>query len=338
MSLKRCRAPISIAKRVQFLMESLKEHPEWATIRTQESKYPLHYAVVNDQCEGLLKQLLALGADVDCVDVINERPIHTAIQLPSGMRACQCLVEHAGERILWQLDRMGNTALILAVSLAQSAMVGYFLAVMKHSDRYNAYVNAQDDNGNTALHHLVLTSMPNMEIMQQLFAAGANPLQLNKRGISPFNLALRRSPTSPHASQLVDTMLRLVGPINQPDSHGYFPLHWAIVCRHKKAVQTLLEEYHIDPNLHVQNVTGFTSLILAIQSYGKDPAIQATSAIIDLLLERGADPTVCDASGKTASEWALDLWNKTLIQKLQRHVIRQSAAVSHTPRVAPSDK
>lgn len=50
-------------------------------------------------------------------------------------------------------------------------------------------INQQDNQGNTALHYLLNTKMPHMQILQLLLKHGANPHIANKDGITPLDLA-----------------------------------------------------------------------------------------------------------------------------------------------------
>jgi ankyrin repeat protein len=87
-----------------------------------------------------------------------------------------------------------------------------------------AAVNANDDDGNTALHELCRMTLPARKTMSLLLAAGANINAVNNDGCTPLCMACGSA--RPWA---IDELLRAGAEVNKATAGGNTPLHWA--CR-----------------------------------------------------------------------------------------------------------
>jgi ankyrin repeat protein len=108
---------------------------------------------------------------------------------------------------------------------------------------------------------------------------------LNSAGESPLMLASLKGELG-----LCQAMIKRGGAVNKP---GWTPLHYASTGGHLEVMRLLLEEYaYID----AASPNGTTPLMMAAQ-YGSDDAV-------NLLLEEGADPSIKNDLGLSATDFA----------------------------------
>jgi hypothetical protein len=107
---------------------------------------------------------------------------------------------------LSQLDRMGDTAMVIAVKHAYVQLVEFFLDEGNNPD----WVDAND--GHTLLHHAVSSVSPDStDVIRLLLAAGANPHLRSKRRLQ--RCPLKREGWTPleHLSHLKETAMWWTG-------------------------------------------------------------------------------------------------------------------------------
>ena len=207
-----------------------------------------------------------------------------------------------------------------------------------------ADVNAQDQDGNTALHRALYHR--NSQSINMLIEAGADLLKKNKHGQTPFSMCLTHSGSSyalnkmiekgvlkaykeaaedPHA--MLDLLYRAVS--DTSDSHfivrhilseveninalvdkGRSPLHSAVSHNQEHLVNSLLERP--EANINLRDRRGRTPLYIALSNGHQDLA--------KTLIERGADVTATDEKNVSA---ALNFAAKMGSQPLVRLIINK---------------
>jgi ankyrin repeat protein len=159
----------------------------------------------------------------------------------------------------------------------------------------------------------------NAELVGQLFQRGFDPNTVNPNGVSALILALRepapnvltllleqpelevevRTPQDESPLMLAslngmyETAIRLIerdADVNKP---GWTPLHYAATNSHISIIQLLLDHHaYID----AASPNGSTPLMMA--------AMYGNASAVKMLLEAGADPTLKNALGLTAIDFA----------------------------------
>lgn len=154
----------------------------------------------------------------------------------------------------------------------------------------------------------------------------------------------------PLVKYLVEQGASLSIATNSPgsDSHGFFPIHWAVSAGHDEIVNLLIKnenanlnarvgklEYHL---IHIASLRGYTEiveillkkdpgLLNIIDSEGKTPVICAAvcghKELVNYLVNMGADLTLVtnndinsDYYGYSAIHWATDEGNKDIVELL----------------------
>lgn len=170
--------------------------------------------------------------------------------------------------------------------------------------------------GDTALHMAAAAfSRPMAEV---LVAHGADHCARNRRGARPLHYAAdanRWNPTS--QADVIAYLLSIGADAAALDKSGVAPLHRAVRTRSEPAVRALLDG---GANPVQPNRAGSTPLHLAVQTTGRggsgtDDARQQQTAIIRLLLERGARPSDRDSQGKQVHEAASSEWIRLLLDQ-----------------------
>ena len=171
--------------------------------------------------------------------------------------------------------------------------------------------------GETPLH--LAAACADVAIVKRLLRAGADPNAVNVHGHRPLRAAVQCGPDLPPArhrrqARIVGLLVRAGADPNAGDIRGVTPLHSAVRCRCPRAVRALLDQ---GARIRARNhATGATPLHLAVQNTGRGgtgrPAARlAQSAIIKLLLSRGARASDRDRRGRTVTDWAAGSRGKT---------------------------
>lgn len=105
----------------------------------------------------------------------------------------------------------------------------------------------------------------------------------------------------------VDWMERLLAKGARPDRDGWTPLHYAATGPEVRAVALLLDR---GVRIDAVSPNGSTALMMAVQ-YGAE-------ASVDLLLQRGADPTLRNRRDETAADVARRVSRDSLVERLSR--------------------
>jgi ankyrin repeat protein len=238
---------------------------------------------------GLVEMFLSKGADPDRPTARGDRPIFVALEC-AGAPVVQTLVKHNIDVTL--RDAKGLTVLQAALegplsqdkdsisvifdcllSKSASATVTYpdgktlLHRIVSSSFGYprvahllltsGVKVNAQDNEGNTALH----LAMHSKQCVEVLLKNGANPHQQNVDGLTPLLYALTHGKKD---NELDPEALIKVSDPRKTDSNGRSALHLAAANGLEKTVRILLrvraETTTVDSNKH-------TPLLLAVLNH-----------------------------------------------------------------------
>jgi len=175
--------------------------------------------------------------------------------------------------------------------------------------------------GDTPLH--VAAAGYRVEIAKMLLDAGADAGAANNhRRSQPLHYAAdgyleSASWDALRQVQMIGLLLKAGADIHAQDKNGATPLHRAVRTRCAAAVQFLLKA---GSDATLRNKPGSTPFHLAVQNTGRggsgaEQAKAAQREIIQAFLERGINPDLKDAKGKSVFEWAKSDWICELLGK-----------------------
>ncbi|KAF1052442.1 MAG: hypothetical protein GAK43_01921 [Stenotrophomonas maltophilia] len=165
-------------------------------------------------------------------------------------------------------------------------------------------VDISDTEGSTPL--LLATAGNHLGVAQQLIEAGADVNRQNQRLDSAYLLA----GASGHLAILRLTLAHGAD-LRSTNRYGGTALIPACERGHIDTVRTLLQA-GVDPN-HINNL-GWTGLLEAILLSDGGPAHQA---IVELLLDGGANPSLADGDGITPLQHARQRGQQVIVARLQ---------------------
>ncbi|MDB5729871.1 MAG: hypothetical protein JWQ00_3076, partial [Noviherbaspirillum sp.] len=158
--------------------------------------------------------------------------------------------------------------------------------------------DAQDDDGNTPMHHAVCDG--DMEKVTLLLACKASPNIPNNIGYTPVYFAV-----SMNNHKLVTQLLKGGANVALQDKKGHTVLHYA--ARYADvSVLNLLCNQGADPD--VQDDKGYAATHRAVAC--------ADIAVLGLLIYRGANPNLQDNEGRTVMHHAVRLNNDAAVELL----------------------
>ncbi len=107
--------------------------------------------------------------------------------------------------------------------------------------RNQAPLNVQNTQGETVL--FIAARQGDLDVVEYLLRAGANPNICNVDEASPLHISLANNNVAVAAA-----LLKSGAHVNARDACGDSPLHWAVREGHVEAVQLLLSDYGCDRN------------------------------------------------------------------------------------------
>lgn len=189
--------------------------------------------------------------------------------------------------------------------------------------------------GDTALHYAAEAG--SIECMRALLHYGADARVKNGFGETPLLKAVQGDSNGyvrfipPLGQSCVNLLLQQRVEVNTTDQHGSTPLIEAALISSFRGVRSLVEA---GADLDAQDRDGQTPLHLVIQnrhpndSYGMVSPVERAEylALIGLLLDRGADITIRDKTGKTALQIAENLPDEEVVSLLHKAAARAPRA------------
>ena len=170
--------------------------------------------------------------------------------------------------------------------------------------------------GDTALHMAAAAFC--RPVAELLVTHGADCRAKNRRGAEPIHYAADTNHWNPTAqAETIAYLVAIGADPNALDKSGVAPLHRAVRTRSLSAARALLDG---GANLKAPNKAGSTPLHLAVQNTGRGGsgsghARQQQAAIIEMLLEHGANPTDKDGQDKSVLQAATSEWVRALLVK-----------------------
>lgn len=294
--------------------------------RTQEGKSMLHLAVEavqHSSAHNLVGRLLENGVHIDARDSEDKTALHKAASI--GGKAQQVMEAILnGQPDPNIQDKDGKTALHYAVASEN----GY--SIIKALLKYQANPIIEDNKGQTTLHLAAIYG--NEVIIQLLLQQGiVNVNAKDKDGQTPLHLAAR------YAKSEVIALLANEGDANPRDNTGKTPLHLAVIWwnmelgsfskrpnwfkikfdevrnrlseernRLEQQKKTLSEQYRATviallknkANINDKDDNDYTALHFAVETQ-RDDVTKDRSIIINLLLDKGANPKAINKDGNT---------------------------------------
>lgn len=275
---------------------------------TRDGKSPLHYAVRLGRFEAV-NLLLDAGALANPRDKSLATPLFEAISCPDPLNMIDLLLEAGASADI--PDAEGRVPLHAAAENAPVPVIRQLIEATENPNRpdakgYQPLHRACEKNtvdavqailfervaifsscmdGDTCL-HLAAAREDSTAVADYLLTTEAAQLvnAVNLQGRSPLHIAVLHK----HA-KLAQDMLDKGAHINLPDTAGYTPLHEAAEANDPAMARLL-----IDAGADVaksQQLHRVTPLILAIKAGAKE--------IVELLLQHAADPSADDADGLT---------------------------------------
>ncbi|XP_048257770.1 uncharacterized protein LOC124116986 [Haliotis rufescens] len=269
-----------------------------AKTKNKMGQTALHLAT-RKQCKECVRMLLT-RSDINAQDEDGNTALHsvhdTSLKMIGSCDKHGChniylvLVEEGAE--VHSENKMRQTALHLAVRRQCEEGVRLLLPKSK--------VNAQDIDGNTALHHLTLASLDMLgshskegcdEILQLLLQHEAKAHIANKSGKTALHFAAKR-----HLGKYVRTLLTCKSDVDAQDEGGNTALHCIHDAAFRRRCRGLCSEiYQLlikeGASVNVENKRGETALHLAAGSQCREA--------VRLLLSR-SDVNAQDKDGNTA--------------------------------------
>ncbi len=195
-------------------------------------------------------------------------------------------------------DVTGRSILLDAVQAHNEKMVALLL-------KNGANPQIQDMSGRNAYHEAALSS--NVAIITMLRNAGGNPLSRDRYGETPFSLVLRTQD---------ETLIRTVLGSNTMivDSDGNTPVHIAVARNANAKMITMLLNMGYPANQ--RNGKGITPLYEAVTTNQR--------TLVNVLLERGADPFVATTEGDCALLHALTKKNTNVLDMIVKYCATKS--------------
>ena len=274
---------------------------------------PLHHAAKRGYID-IVRHLLEAGADSGALNASGQTPLHIAVSQRysdivaallakttkpdlrgrHGWTALHFAVsgKNIETRIITQLLQSdldvhasndgGSTALFLAAESGSEAAVKILLGA-------GAKANAKNTANSTPIHRAAQEGY--LAVVKLLMEAGANPLAAKRRGITPLQLALENGHFDV-AAELLEPVESELPSIQDYEESLYSLARVGFEEGIKKALRHSLRNLDRgDPKYN--------------QSPLSHAAENGHERVVQLLLDRGAEPNMVDKSGRSALLWAV---------------------------------
>ncbi|XP_073251415.1 E3 ubiquitin-protein ligase MIB2-like isoform X2 [Porites lutea] len=266
---------------LQEVREILEAHPGKIDHK-RGGKTALHVACHQGRKE-IVQYLLGKGADKDIKDEQDYSALHHAAYGDRSGETVTAML-NTGTNVNVSDNKNKSTPLHLAVNQGNDAGVRSLLA-SRHCD-----VNCQDLAGDTPLHDAI-SKEKNTIVELILRSERLEIFVCNGRGFNPLHQACMKG--NLHAVQKIAD--KYPGLIEIPKEDGFTALHLAAFNNHLDIARCLLLSGHCDINL--RNNKRQTALALSVS--------EAYTAMIELLVEHGADVNADDEDGDTPLHLAI---------------------------------
>ena len=306
--------------------------------RDKLGRTPLLVAAYRNASEEVIERLIELGSDVNAPSTDGDTPILIAIGYGGSTQTIAALID-GGASFREPFGRLDYTMLHFAAQLSDDP------AVIDVLIDHGARVDARDKGGETPLMKVGLrkTSEFTVDMAAALMERGANVNARNSRGGTVLHGAAQNS----DRPELIAALIARGARVDALDEVGETPLMDAIIYnKHNKNFEmaTALINGGADLKAGTAYQYGYTPLHVAAHS-GSD------SAMLSMLIDRGADVDTRDNAGETPlmkavaynrnSEYVLDIMS-ALIDRgadvnarndIRLSVLHAAAQMNQDPRV-----
>ncbi len=266
----------------------------------------LDAAALIDTTPEELQRILDLGANIEARNSYGWTPLNNAMGWTHSTDKIQFLLDKGAD--IEARDNGGNTPLIRAASNWR----GFATEIVVFLIENGAQIEARDNDGNTPL-MMAAHGYSTLEIVQFLIDKGANIEARNNDGNTPLMLAARYSYIN-KIQLLIDSGAK----IDVTNNDGSTPLMFAA----RNPWSPEIAQFLLDKGAEIDatNNDGWTALMFAADFCPPDGYIAqmrvaiTPDLIVQLLLEKGADPLLLSKAGKKAIDYAdsnvkfLDTW------------------------------
>ena len=315
--------------RLNDLMRVRKLAATKAAVNTADTQgeTPLMYAAGAGSLDAI-KLLLAAGADANHQSVSGATALMFAATDVAKTRA---LLDAGADPN--KASKGGKTALLLA------AMSDPSIEIVRLLISKGASITAVDEGKTTAL--LAAAQGNDTETIRLMIDAGLDVNAANVVGLTPLMFTAGFYANTQATSMLLARKARVnvvsADSVDPPDTSkagpvqtGRFtPLILTTTFGPPSLAKSLLDA---GANVNVKDVRGMTPLMLAVATDRQDPAM------IQLLLDHGADPAAKSAVGETAADWARKIGRQPALQLLNvRSENARATAASAAAPLSPRD-
>jgi len=285
-------------------------------IKIEGKTNALHHAVSNKNLEAV-KLLLDLGFDVNAKDNADNTPLHLAVSRanykktkPSAIAISELLIERNAS--VTARNNKEQTPLITAAR--GNAPLEIIILLLKH----NSEIDAQDNEGNTALYYAVGRNQKK-PIEQELYInKGADVNHKSLSGKTPLHYAAMRG-----SAEMINFLISNGAKVNAADNMGVLPIHDAAQGVKKgrgnnSALNALISH---GSDINKKDSNGDTPLHYAVHwtpyidslEDGKD---QMPETVLTLL-NNGADINIRNSNNKTPLDIAQEFGEERTVKIIE---------------------
>lgn len=284
------------------------------TILNSKKEAPLHIAAI-----GTDKALIPAFLEHNSIDLVvcgyrNRTPLHIIAENDNleGCKAFHQMIMAQDEKghtetkfRLCATDDDGLTPIHLAARCNSHHTLDFCITKSKeHGYPSETVLGFLDEENSTPLHAAV--DGGNSEVVRVLLKHGADPLALVEDMTPPLHLACSQGKLD-----MVKWMVEACGKeiLGHLDQYSRTPLHHSALSIHSACIVTyIFQEGGSFIDLNPQDSRGYTPLQTAITS--------GNLSGVKELLQRGADPLICDNKGSNALHFAVWRKRKAIVELL----------------------
>ncbi|MCJ1331727.1 hypothetical protein MMC10_008419 [Thelotrema lepadinum] len=259
---------------------------------------PVHLAGYEGQTE-IMQMLITSKADLDTRDGKQNTALHAVACGPTRVGALEMVLQEA-PRIINFTNHMGKTALADAAERNKISEVKTLVA-------YGAAIDTRDGIGRTPLGWAVAKG--HSHIVKLLLDAGADPSENKEHGEPLVWHATKLSSADCLSLLLAHTNFDYAARRRKYDISG---LHCSVCAGGLRTTRLMLDrdKLHNHHLLDARNIYGKTPL--------HDVCERGHTALLRMLLDDGADPTLRDGGDRTMLHWAAREGRLGVIEELLR--------------------